>query len=99
MSAAPIKKLPASPRVSSPGVPVANRGGEEVNIGFSDCGAGSRDKLRDPRARRSAGNDRKFRLGNEFHMGPEAAPSSPSCSVSEKLRGASAAVGWEGFDC
>ena len=34
--AAPFKKLPASPGVSSASVPVADRGGEEVNIGFSD---------------------------------------------------------------
>jgi hypothetical protein len=32
MSGAPFKKLPASPSVSSPSVPVADRGGEEVNI-------------------------------------------------------------------
>ena len=36
MSGAPVKKLPASPGVSSPSVPVADRGGEEVNVGFSD---------------------------------------------------------------
>jgi hypothetical protein len=70
MSSAPIKKLPASPGVSSPSVPVADRGGEEVNVGFGDFGAGRGDKLRDLRARRSAGNDRKFCLGNEFHMSP-----------------------------
>ena len=63
MSGAPVKKLPASPSVSSPSVPVADRGGEEVNIGFSDFGAGSGNQLRDPRARRRAGNH-----GNEFHM-------------------------------
>jgi len=63
MSGAPVKKLPASPRVSSPSVPVANRGGEEVNVGFSDFGAGRSNQLRDPRARRSAGNDREFSLG------------------------------------
>src|ERR1700724_2577308 len=70
MSGAPLKKLPASPCVSSPSVPVADRGGEEVNVGFSDFGAGSGDQLRDPRLRRSAGNDRKFSLGNRFHTGP-----------------------------
>src|SRR6266566_5206203 len=36
MSGAPVKKLPASPRVSSPSVPVADRGGEEINVGFGD---------------------------------------------------------------
>ena len=41
MSGAPVKKLPASPRVSQPSIPVADRGGEEVNVGFSDFGAGS----------------------------------------------------------
>src|SRR5271165_1722653 len=70
MSGAPIKKLPASPRVSSPSVPVADRGGKKVNVGFSNFGAGSSNQLRDPRLRRSTGNDRKFSLGNEFHMGP-----------------------------
>src|SRR5271165_6600276 len=70
MSSAPIKKLPASPRVSLPGVAVPNRGGEKVDVGFSDFGAGGGDQLRDPRFRRSAGNDREFSLGNEFHMGP-----------------------------
>src|SRR5271165_6836309 len=70
MSGAPIKKLPASPRVCSPSVPVADRGSEKVNVGFGDFGSGSSNQLRDPRLGRSAGNDRKFRLGNEFHMGP-----------------------------
>jgi hypothetical protein len=36
MSGAPFKKLPASPCVGSPSVPVADRGGEEVNVDFSD---------------------------------------------------------------
>jgi hypothetical protein len=40
MSGAPVKKLPASPRVSSPRVPVADRAGEEVNVGFGDFGTG-----------------------------------------------------------
>ncbi len=31
--AAPVKKLPARPGVGSPSVPVADRGGEEVNVG------------------------------------------------------------------
>jgi integrase len=70
MSGAPFKKLPASPSVSGSSVPVAERGGEEVNVGFSDFGASSGNQLRDPRARRRAGNDRKFSHGNEFHMGP-----------------------------
>ena len=61
MSDAPVKKLPARPRVSSPSVPVADRGSEEINVGFRDFGAGSRDKLRDPRLV-CAGNDRKFSL-------------------------------------
>src|SRR6266404_7551945 len=69
MSGAPVKKLPASPRVSSPGVPVPDRGSEEVNIGFSDFRAGGSNQFRDPRLRRSAGNDREFSLGNEFHYG------------------------------
>ena len=64
MSSAPVKKLPASPRVGSTGVPVTDRGGEEVDVGFGDFWAGSGNKLRDPRLRRSAGNDRKFSLGN-----------------------------------
>src|SRR5277367_6451367 len=68
MSGAPFKKLPASPSVSGSSVPVADRGGEEVNVGFSDFGAGSDNQLRDPRARRRAGNDRKFSHGNEFHI-------------------------------
>jgi hypothetical protein len=45
-----------------------DRGSEEINVGFRDFGAGSRDKLRDPRLV-CAGNDRKFSLRNEFHMG------------------------------
>ena len=48
MSGTPFKKLPASPSVSSPSIPVADRGGEEVNVGFSDFGAGSGNQLRDP---------------------------------------------------
>ena len=36
--------------VSSSSVPVADRGGEEVNVGFSDFGAGSGNQIRDPRA-------------------------------------------------
>jgi hypothetical protein len=44
------KKLPAPPGVGSAGVPVADRGGEEVNVGFSDFGAGSGNQLWDPRA-------------------------------------------------
>jgi hypothetical protein len=54
MSGAPVKKLPASPRVGSTSVPVTDRGSEEVNVGFSDFGAGRSNQLRDPRARRSA---------------------------------------------
>jgi hypothetical protein len=69
MSGAPIKKLPASPSVGSPSVPVADRGSEKVNVGFSDFGTSGSNQLRDPRLRRSAGNDRKFGLGNEFHSG------------------------------
>ncbi len=70
MSGAPVKKLPASPGVSSPSVPVPDRGGEEVNVGFGDFGAGSRDKLQDPRARRSAGNDRNSALEIGSIFGP-----------------------------
>jgi hypothetical protein len=33
VSSAPIKKLPASASVGLPGVPVPNRGGEEINVG------------------------------------------------------------------
>jgi len=55
MSGAPVKKLPTSPRISSPSVPVSDRGSEKVNVGFSDFGAGSSNQLRDPRLRRSAG--------------------------------------------
>jgi hypothetical protein len=68
MSGAPVKKLPASARVGLPGVSVAKRGGESVNIGFSNFGADSSNQLRDPRLR-SAGNDRKLSLENEFHSG------------------------------
>jgi hypothetical protein len=49
MSGTPLKKLPASPRVGSPGVPVPDRGGEEVNVGFGDFGTGSSNQFRDPR--------------------------------------------------
>jgi hypothetical protein len=41
--------LPASSRVSGPSVPVADRGSEEINVGFSDLRTGSSDQLRDPR--------------------------------------------------
>src|SRR5258708_2181622 len=34
MSGAPVKKLPASPRVSLSRVPVTDRGGEKVNVGY-----------------------------------------------------------------
>jgi hypothetical protein len=43
MSSAPIKKLPASPRVSLSGISVANRSSEKVNVAFSNFGAGSGD--------------------------------------------------------
>jgi hypothetical protein len=49
MSGAPVKKLPTSPRVSLPGVSVADRSGEKINVGFSNFGADSSDQLRDPR--------------------------------------------------
>ena len=45
--AAPVKKLPARPGVSSPSVAVADRGGEEVNVGFSDLRTGSGNQIRD----------------------------------------------------
>jgi hypothetical protein len=64
VSNAPIKELPASPGVSSPSVPVADRSREKVYVGFSDFKSGGSNQLRDPRLRRSAGNDRKFSLGN-----------------------------------
>jgi hypothetical protein len=70
MSGAPIKKLPASPRVSQPSIPVADRGGEEVDVSVSDFGAGSSNQLREPGLGRSAGHDREFSFGNRFHMGP-----------------------------
>ena len=70
MSSTPVKKLPASPGVSSPSVPVADRGGEEVNVGFGDFKAGRSNQLRNPRLGRVPGNDRKFSLGNELHTGP-----------------------------
>src|SRR5271165_630690 len=57
VSSTPVKKLPASPSVGSPSVPVPDRGGEKVNVGFSNFGAGSSNQLREPRLRRSAGND------------------------------------------
>src|ERR1700736_1939644 len=68
MSGAPIKKLPASPRVSHPSIPVADRGGEEVNVGFGDFGAGRSNQLREPGLGRSAGHDREFSFGNRFHI-------------------------------
>jgi hypothetical protein len=43
--------------IGSPSVPVTDRGGEKVNVGFRDFGAGSSNQLRDPRLGRSAGND------------------------------------------
>jgi hypothetical protein len=46
MRAAPVKKLPTRPSISSPSIPIVDRGGEEVNVGFSDFGAGSGDQLR-----------------------------------------------------
>ena len=70
MNGAPIKKLPASPRVSSPSVPVADRGGEEVNLDFGNFGAGRSNQLREQSLGRSAGHDREFSLGNNSHMGP-----------------------------
>ena len=63
MIGAPVKKLPTSPRISSPSVSVADRGGEKINVGFSDFGAGRSNQLRDPRLGRSAGNDQKPRIG------------------------------------
>jgi hypothetical protein len=70
MSGAPVKKLPASPSVSSPGVPVTDRGSKKVDVGFSDFGTSGSNQLWDPRLRRSTGDDRKFGHGNEFHMSP-----------------------------
>src|SRR5271165_1632845 len=70
MSSAPVKKLPTSPSVSSPSVPVSDRGCEEVNVGLGDLGAGGSNQLRDPGLGRSTGNHRKFSLGNQFHTGP-----------------------------
>ncbi len=54
MSGAPIKKLPASPSVGSPSVPVSDRRSEKVNVGFSDFGTSGSYQLRDPRLRRRA---------------------------------------------
>jgi hypothetical protein len=68
MSVTPVKKLPASPRVSLPGIPVTDRGGEKVNVGFRNFGASGSNQLWDPRLV-CAGNDREFSLGNEFHTG------------------------------
>ena len=59
MIGAPIKKLLASAGIGGSGVAVADRGGEKVDVVFSDFGAGGSNQLRDPRLR-SAGNDRKF---------------------------------------
>src|ERR1700676_3792312 len=70
MSGAPIKKMPASPRVSQPSIPVADRGGEEVNLDFGNFGAGRSNQLREQSLGRSAGHDREFSLGNKSHMGP-----------------------------
>src|ERR1700736_1452054 len=74
MNGAPVKKLPASPSVSLPGIAVTDRGGEEVDVGFCYLRAGGGDQLRDPRLRRSAGNDREFSLGNRFHTGSPTVP-------------------------
>jgi hypothetical protein len=49
MSGAPVKKLPASPGVGGPRVPVADRGSKTINVGFSDFGTGGSNQLRDPR--------------------------------------------------
>ena len=38
VSSAPVKKLPASAGVSLPGIPVTDRGREEVDVGFGDFG-------------------------------------------------------------
>ena len=48
MSGAPVKKLPASPGVGLPGVAVTDRGGEKIDVGFGNFGAGGGDELRDP---------------------------------------------------
>jgi hypothetical protein len=34
MSGASVKKLPASPSIRLPGIPVPDRGGKEVDVGF-----------------------------------------------------------------
>jgi hypothetical protein len=70
MSGAPIKKLPTSPGVSKPSIPVSDGGSEEVNVGFSDLRTGSGNQLRDPSLGRVASNDRKFSHGNEFQLSP-----------------------------
>jgi hypothetical protein len=36
-------------------VPVVDRGGEEINVGFSDLGAGSGNQLRDPTPSKKSG--------------------------------------------
>jgi hypothetical protein len=48
------------PGVGSPSVPVTDRGGKKVNLGFSDFGIGGSNQLRDPRLRRSTGNELKI---------------------------------------
>src|SRR4029077_4251142 len=70
VSSAPVKKLPASAGVSLPGIPVTDRGREEVDVGFGDFGAGRSNQRREPGLGRSAGHDREFSFGNRFHMGP-----------------------------
>jgi len=79
MSGAPIKKLPASPSVRLPGVSVADRGGEKINVRFSNFGAGSRNQLRDPRLV-CAGNDRKFSFGKMITL-------NSNCAHSADLKG------------
>jgi hypothetical protein len=69
MSGAPVKELPASPRVCSPSVPVADRGSEKVNVGFGKFGSGSSNELRDPRLGRSAGNDQLAQIKRSFGAG------------------------------
>src|SRR5271165_1553357 len=49
MSRTPVKKLPTSPCVGLPRVPVADCGGEKVDVGFSDFGTGSSNQLRERR--------------------------------------------------
>jgi hypothetical protein len=69
MSGTPIKKLPTSPSVGLPGISVADRGGEKIDVGLGGFRAASSNEFGNPRCG-GASNDLKFSLGDEFHTDP-----------------------------